>query len=298
MKIGVLTFGYANFPYGQQLMAQQGHYTVNLGDNAQTIAARSLLARLGATAEDVVSIDRDRLGEYDGPPVAVLMNAAFRSQCFPVAPQIRPIFLGFWTRPETMRENADYLRAHAPIGCRDIVTAAQLNDMGIEAFVTGCVTLTLEPRQSPDAGHVYIVYGSGAGELPPTLLGHIPSELLNHARLVFHRLPVFEQPLSIETQSRAEHYEGHFMAELEREARLVITSLHHVAAPAMAKGIPTIICRVDRDTRFSLLETLTPIHVPGEFEGVNWNPAAADIEPYRTDYISRLAEILRSLDGL
>ena len=77
MKVGVLGFGYAGFDSFKEQLDRTGHYTVNLGDNAQTIAARALLLKLGVRAEDIITVDRDTLPSYDGEPVALIMNGVF-----------------------------------------------------------------------------------------------------------------------------------------------------------------------------------------------------------------------------
>jgi len=295
VRLGVITFSYAGFTHFERMLADEGHYTVNLGDNAQTIAARRLLARLGVASGDIVDIDRDAISAYSGPPAAVLMNAVFRAKSFPIPASIKPIFLGFMADAKTLQANADYLRMHQPIGCRDAATAQVLLSLGVEAFVSGCVTLTLEPRAgAPADGRTFIVYGDNAGELPAGLLEHAPRDVLRSVQSIYHRVPVFEYPLSLQLQRAMETYESLLMAKLSAEASLVITPLHHVAAPCLAMGIPTLICRRDDDARFSFLKTLTPVYVPADFTRIDWEPAPPDLTSMR-DYERRLSQALAAL---
>lgn len=85
MICAVLEFSYAGTDTSPKLLAKNGFYTANLGDCAQTIAARGVLERLGLTAADVPGIDRDTLPDYDGPPTALLMNGVFYDRNFPVS---------------------------------------------------------------------------------------------------------------------------------------------------------------------------------------------------------------------
>src|SRR5205823_6471261 len=39
--------------------------------------------------------------------------------------------------------NLEYLKAHAPIGARDLWTRDLLRDAGVEAYFSGCLTLTI-----------------------------------------------------------------------------------------------------------------------------------------------------------
>ena len=53
-----------------------------------------------------------------------------------------------------------YLKKHAPIGCRDKFTVQILNEKGIDAYFTGCLTLTLDNYKVDDAlrgDDIYIV---------------------------------------------------------------------------------------------------------------------------------------------
>jgi lipopolysaccharide biosynthesis glycosyltransferase len=64
---------------------------------------------------------------------------------FPFHPNVNPIFVSFHVnRPEILTPAAiDYLRAHAPIGCRDWNTAFLLLSAGVPAFFSGCITTTI-----------------------------------------------------------------------------------------------------------------------------------------------------------
>lgn len=293
MKVGVLTFSYATFDHFEESLARTGAYSINLGDNAQTIAARQLLLRLGACADDIIEVDRDTLSSYSGPPVQLLMNAVFRPQSFPISDHVTPIFLGFCARPETLALSADYLKRHEPIGCRDDATADALKTLGVDAFTSGCVTLTLSPRRDAKRPpRAYFVHGAGAGAFPGQALAHAPQNILNDAEFLFHRLPVFQFPLPVSQQRAAERYEAILLDEIRDNATLVVTPLHHIAAPSIAMGVPTIICRKETDARFSFLQKITPIFVPGAFDAIDWAPSALDVSTVRRAYEERLRTAL------
>src|SRR5690606_36872910 len=60
------------------------------------------------------------------------------------------IFFGFHMTPETAvaySEHKEYFKRFEPIGCRDHATAEYLRSWGVEAYVSGCATMTF-PRQS------------------------------------------------------------------------------------------------------------------------------------------------------
>lgn len=295
-KCGVITFSYAGFDHFDRDMARHGHFTANLGDNAQSIAARSIFQRLGH-GENIVSVDRDTLPQYAGPPVRLLMNAVFRPTCFPLPPTVTPIYLGFNARNETLPLISPHLKAFEPIGCRDPATAQTLNALGVEAYVSGCVTLTLAKRPAtPRNGVTHFVYGAGKGELPISLLNRAPVHVADGAVMIFNRIPVFERPINPLQQQRLEQYEEHILRRLKNRASLVVTSLHHIAAPCMAMGIPTIICRKNTDSRFGLLSELTPIYTPDLFEKIDWEPTPVNVEAVADAYQQRLEAAISLTD--
>ena len=84
---------------------------------------------------------------------------------FPFTDRVRPIFVSFHVNRRTMLDETsiEYLRKHAPIGCRDWTTVDILLGLGIPAFFSGCLTTTVRyvkpddaPRPAPDAPDLYV----------------------------------------------------------------------------------------------------------------------------------------------
>jgi hypothetical protein len=296
MKFGALGFSYNNFdPFGERLR-QFGYYTINLGDNTQTIATRHVYRELGIPDSEVVVVDRDTLSTYDGEDVMLIMNAAFGGGSFPLSPKIHPIFVGFHAGVTVIQNNADFLRLHQPIGCRDTATTNFMLEHGIEAFTSGCVTLAMPNRlEVPEHPKLLIVYGEGAGQLPSQVLKYIPDDLADTVEFVFHRLAVDQYPLSNVQCRHAETYELGLLQKYRDQATLILTSLHHVAAPCIAMGIPVIVCRVDVDNRFSFLKELLPITTPDKCDQIDWRPVAVNVDDIRAQFIravdARIAHI-------
>lgn len=289
MKFGVLTFGYDSFTNFPDQLASQGFYETNLGDNAQSIAIRNIYRHYGILDDQMVEINRDSLPHYDGEPVILLMNGVFYRSSFPLPEAITPIFIGFHAPEHVINEQAELLARHQPIGCRDGGTTALVRKLDIEAFTTGCLTFSLPQRdQPPKNPKLLIVYGSGAGRLPPAVFRYVPEQLLTGAELIYHRFHASKFPFDAGMRKEAESYEEALFGRYRREAALVLTSLHHVAAPCMAFGIPTIICRERNDIRFSFIQRLTSIYTPERFSQINWNPTTVDVAEIR----SRLLRIV------
>lgn len=294
MKFGVLGFSYNGFNTFSADLADRGSYSINLGDNAQSIAARHVYRQLGVDDADMATLDRDTLTSYDGPPATLIMNGVFWAHHLPTPPQVRPIFVGFRVNhPAAIRQHRDWLAAHQPIGCRDPATAAWLTKVGIEAFVTGCITMCLPPRPAaPQDGKLFVVFGEKAGHLPAEILQAIPDHLLRRTEYIAHRLPVFQYPLSTQAMMQVEQYEHSILNRYRDEAALVVTSLLHVASPCLGLNVPVVLCRKDRDARFGLLETKIPLYTPDCVREVDWVPSIPDVRPDAARIVALVGQAL------
>ncbi len=285
IKIGVPIFGYHHFAHCERQILRNGFFTANLGDNMQSIAIRQLLKRCGVSEDNMISINRDTLTSYDGEPVALIMNGVFPQTCFPTPPQVTPIFIGLCVREPTILRFRSYFESHQPIGCRDIETKNLFERHGISAYVTGCLTMTIAKRRADDANErrqkVFIVYGAGSGAFPAAVLKHIPKAHLDDSEFIFHRIPVSDFPLSEKRSLEVEAYALSLLKRYAAHAKLVITPLHHVAAPCMALGVPVIICREEMDSRFSYIREFIKIHTPETFEQIDWYPSPVNIDAIR-----------------
>lgn len=298
MRVGVLTFGYDQSKKFSQDSITHGFFTTNLGDNMQTIAMRYVLAEIGIPEKMVVNVNRDTLSQYDGEPVALIMNGCFYNYCFPIPAAVTPIFIGFEAKEPVIKKNRDYLKKHEPIGCRDVTTMQICQQYGVDAYVTGCMTLAMPKRESaPENGKVFLVYGAGAGQFPSDVLRYIPRRLLGKAEMLSQRLISFSYPQTEKQMISAEVYAKYLFETYSKEAALVVTPLHHAAAPCMAAGIPVILCREKMDSRFSFLESITPIYLPSSFAEINWNPAPIDLDKIKARLIQEVrTQILTKVD--
>src|SRR5690606_9603160 len=114
-----------------------------------------------------IYLNRERLNEYQGEKVKLIMNGWFTHNIHNWVPSedIDPIFVSFHMNntaaPYMLSEKGiSYLKKHEPIGCRDQFTADTLMEKGIKAYFTGCLTLTLDLYKVDDSERedkIYIV---------------------------------------------------------------------------------------------------------------------------------------------
>lgn len=236
----------------------------NVGDNIQSLAAKQFLPRVDEF------VNREKLGEYKGDPIKMILNGWFTHNAANWVPSddIIPLFVSFHmnnTAAPLMlsKKGIDYLKKHQPIGCRDQYTVDTLNEHGIEAYFTGCLTLTLDSYKAngdQKTDKIYIVdplYGYTTprkiirnyksffksilngkilelGKRKKHLSNFISKDLLDNA------IYVNQEPPS-KTYSQEQKFE---MAEKllhdYARAKLVITSRIHCALPCLAMGTPVI----------------------------------------------------------
>ena len=117
--------------------------TKNIGDYIQAVAANQFM-------KTERFVDRDELKFYDGVCCKLIMNGWFThdTTAWPPSNKIIPLITSFHITPGRKdfiltSEGVAYLKKHQPIGCRDKATKRFLEEKGISAYFSSCLTLTL-----------------------------------------------------------------------------------------------------------------------------------------------------------
>jgi len=161
-----------------------------------------------------------------------------------------------------------------PFLCRDRRTALYLKHYGYKTVLWGCPSLLLPKRfKTQNQTKIFCC------DIPDTLLPHIPNEIKNEMTDIGS---AEHEPSPISDKAAASMFNMEFiknrLEKLRNEARLVITSRLHVAAPCLAMGIPVILTIDHLDFRFDVLEPFIPLYSINDYAKINWNPTAPDIE--------------------
>lgn len=253
----------------------------NIGDYIQALAASQFLPRVDGF------VDREKLKSYDGEPCKVIMNGWYMHDTtqWPPTPCIDPLFVAFHmnvTAVEGMMTDLGvaYLKQHEPIGCRDRNTLDILKSYGIDAYFSGCLTLTLGIKYKDDnkENKCYIVdplipASKAPSEFAKDFLFMItkwnvtkyvtqkmrPFCTLKEMRLAARFLRTYSKYVDIDTLANADYiqqqnksYTESFTTDEERlkeaerlvriyaRARLVITSRIHCALPCLGLETPVV----------------------------------------------------------
>ena len=246
--------------------------TNNIGDEIQSLAAKQFLPQVD------ILLDRDHLKEVKSDKkIKVIMNGWF-THCpdnWPPTSAIEPLFVSFHITPAvadkmTSPESLKYFKTHEPIGCRDLYTQNLLKSKGIDAYFSGCLTLTLRKSTLKQSKNVLIVdlnrknlkylpdhlaknaifinhyvFCNSTGA-PATFLGNIlrkyyffidklkPNSYLKKSFMVIEKF--FLKKINNEKRFK----KAEKLLNMYAGAQLVITSRLHCALPCLAFGTPVI----------------------------------------------------------
>lgn len=256
----------------------------NIGDYIQSLAAKRFLPKVD------VLISREELNKSK-EDVFIILNGWFmhHPENWPPSKTLKPKFLSFHINDfakELMTNDASisYYKKHEPIGCRDKFTVQLLKDKGVDAYYSGCLTLTLEKEKYERnekndiifcdiLSHKNDVVEKNKKSLwkivrnPHKLVIKKTSALINSYKNNKQTQNLLKKLVPDEIRNKAiyltnqnfevtTHEEKFEIAEdllaKYASAKLVVTSRIHVALPRLAFATPVIFIHPERDTsRFS-----------------------------------------------
>lgn len=136
----------------------------NIGDYVQSVASNQFISH-----RDVI-IEQEEADVYkstDGRRCRLIMNGWFqwRAENWPPSEDVYPLLVSMHISPlreeQLLSPNGiEFLKKYSPVGCRDLYTEKLLNDRGIPAYFSACVTLTLGNKYHVDENErkgIYIV---------------------------------------------------------------------------------------------------------------------------------------------
>lgn len=177
----------------------------------------------------------------------VVMNGWFTHEAtnWPPSDKIIPLFFGFHLTPDAapfFARHRDYFAKHAPIGCRDEATAGVVRSWGVDAYVSGCATMTFPTRSvEPEDPKLVLV--------DQTAKHFLKSEKKGSVRIT-HKFPAYVEKNSLKLDM------ARTLLDFYRDnAGMVVTSRIHCAMPCAAMGIPVAYTGV-RDGRTGVVDII------------------------------------------
>jgi hypothetical protein len=298
--------------------ATLSYSSINLGDDIQTVATLPFLNQPSH------SFDRDTLAlQQSEYTYIILMNAWWAvdpKRAFPPPGCFLPVFIGFHLAQSSLWHFSEthcvaYLKTHAPIGCRDLYTMKTLQQWGVEAFFSGCLSTTFYKRDKEVIhGKIILVDAARADSL-------IPDSLKKEAIITTHRYT--RDPA---TREKAVNDLLHLY---RTSASMVITTRLHAALTCSAMGIPVVFFFNPKDPRASsatqiglpmypyyfaipawLKKGLNKLHIfflwrwfeclyfslrYTLFKKINWRPNILDFEKHKSELRGKTSEMIQTI---
>lgn len=279
MLYGRLVFGKPGKPKGY----------VNIGDYIQTFAIDVIYEHLGIDKSQIVDIDRHDLSTYDGEEVVLPLNAWFgyTDDKLPLSEKIHPVFLGYHNMGDALPD----MNKYGALGCRDEYTYNRLKKRGLDAYVSGCMTVLFPRREKqPEKEGIFIV------DLPQSVINIIPENIRKKATYLSHEIKIVNDDGSEKTPAQLEQISADYIKRYEDEATLVITSRLHCAMLCLSKGINVIIARDSVDERFQFIDKFIKIYTPDNIDKVDWNGYAPDLEDFKKELLEYAGKTVSGID--
>lgn len=227
--------------------------SLNYGDDIQSLAAMKLLPKT-----DYI-LDRENLTAVK-EKVKLLCNGWFMEnpKNWPPPDNIDPLFISMHIShnndsiKQMVNKNlVSYYKKHEPIGCRDYHTVSLFKSIGVKAYFSGCLTLTLENSFSEKDRTDKILFVDAFNKnLPDDYRQLCFNKLIPDS--IKNKVEIIKMSHSNENwgeEQRLKHAE--MLLEKYSTAHLVVTSRIHAALPCIALGTPVLFLDVGFNTKNS-----------------------------------------------
>lgn len=235
----------------------------NVGDYIQSLAAKQYLPQVNQLVE------REKLKSYSGEDINMIMNSwyIYNNEEFPPSEKINPLFVSFHLNSSVKDavlknpKTIEYFKNYGRVGCRDLYTLKSLQDVGVDAYFSGCLTTTLDIKYKFEGERSGVVLADPLFLLPNwdiltynykfLIKGALRGDLfrLNERKKLLKKLispGILESTPNLHHKLPGSHSEEQRFKEAERflntfaKAKLVVTSRIHCALPCLALGTPVI----------------------------------------------------------
>ena len=282
-------------------------YTTNLGNEIQSIAARQYLPTID------YCIDHEKLNLFQAKDkVKMIMNGWYLDclNSWPPAPSIEPLLISMHFNSSindtieviTSKESRDFFSTYGPVGCRDYSTLNLLNELDIDAYYSGCLTLTLQKRQKETkSDKKYVVVNAyNSKEIIEFLKTktELPIyDIQQESIWSYDRKYLDRMPIKYSLNSFYNHDEKFFIAEnilkIYENAYCVVTDRVHCSFPCLAFKTPVLFINSASFGR-ERLQGMEKLLLETSFEGYkeNYEIFNVDNPPKNSDNYLKLRKAL------
>lgn len=278
----------------------------NLGDDIQSYAQAQFLPQVDYL------VDRETIDTFTSEgheKVAAIMGAWWmgRRWRFPPSDDVWPLLTSMHINTETLKFNGgtvtrgpladehltgiggDYFKAYGPVGTRDMHSLALLKKHGIDAYFSGCTTLTLPKQKRLDIQREYACLV----DLPPEVEKKA-KKLLIQAGLEVKVMTHQRATRRTEEEASDWHFRAREVEELltaYQNAKCVITRRLHVSLPCLAMEVPVLCVHDKEDQRFEPYNEWLHMVSPQEFLAGDYDYNFQNPKPNKTTYLEKRREL-------
>lgn len=234
---------------------------INIGDMVQTVAVLDIYKRMGIPDCDIVRVELNSIDKYDGEqvilPININLSLNWIIDVFPLPSNITPVFIGlsYFAATDLPQSVADYFKKYSPIGCRDEATYNLMRKNGIDAYLAGCVTFTInnspESYDEREKDTVYLV------DVDDTVEKLLPGNIIE-GRRIEKGTHIYRGDDCYDI-SKMEHMTRELLHNYSKAA-LVVTSRLHCMSPCLAMGTPTVPIMSNISPRMGWIDRFSPIY--------------------------------------
>lgn len=226
----------------------------NIGDEIQSVAAMRFLPQID------YYMHRERLDKFksdNDERVKLIMNAwwMWNPSHFPPSKDVEPLLVSMYIR-DSIREKflrpevKKYLEEHGPVGCRDLSTVNYLQENGVPAYFSGCLTLTLQGNKElkKRVGGNYILCVDTPEEIVEAIKERTDRPVYDITRML---------TVSVNSVQRLEL--ARIMLYVYHNAHCVVTPRLHVALPCVAFETPVMLVKMEDFNRRGRFDGLSEV---------------------------------------
>lgn len=241
---------------------------LNLGDNIKSLSVNNLFSYSHIQEKDIVEVsyyDQSSINE----PCCLIVNNHYNRQMnlnYMNNSSIRPVFIGWALMDsELLPEEIAYIKKYEPILCRDEFTKNVLTKYQVEAYVTGCLSLTFEKRieEAGKRDKFYFV------DVPEKFLRQLPQEVIENA--VFTKQHIKLDHIDTGVMENGDYLARERLDEYCHNAKLIISPLLHCITPCLAMGIPVVALGSNFSYRYSFIDAFVHSYNDKTFLEYDWN---------------------------
>lgn len=285
MQVGVLSF----HGWNQQHFNSAGKRVANIGDSIREVVMMNIIKECGVKEDDLVILSQDEIGKYDGPDLRLIFDDMINDDDMidnlARNNKIHPIFVSCFFYDDIFVDRPDrveFFKRNSPIGCRDEHSRDLCRKNGIDAFLVGCFTVCVSPKEEPIGEKIYIVDASNS------LKRIIPRNILEKAEMTSHAIEVKQYPITQDENKRLFKMAEWYLDEYRKNAKLIISGRLHATIPAFAMGIPAIIVNENFNYKFGWVDKWLKLYDESMYDQIDFNPTINEDIAKELDEVRKL----------